>query len=255
MMERKIGAQLFTIREFTKTPDGVEESLQKIADIGYTFAQMSAFGPIEADRLKAIIDKTGVQITGSHNGYDKFVNHLDELIAEHKTIGCMMPGIGALPPEAQTSVEGVRGFVKEFNAIADKLAAEGMTFTYHNHAFEFIKLDGKYMMDYILEESNDNFKLMLDVYWLSIAAQNPAKFIRKYKDKIGGIHFKDLRIEGNTPKMAEVMEGNLDWEDIIAACEEANPRYIYVEQDDCGGRNPFEALKTSYENLKAKGFR
>lgn len=252
-MERKIGAQLFTIRDYTKTEQDIEDSLQKVADIGYKFAQMSAFGPISAAKLKEIIQKTGLAITGSHNSYDMFVNRLDELIDYHKTIGCMMPGIGAMPREAIGDVEVLRKFIRDFNDISDRLAAEGMTFTYHNHAFEFIKVGGKYLMDYILEESNDNFKLMVDVYWLAVAGIDPARFILKYKDKVGGVHFKDLKVVENAPTMAEVGEGNLDWDGIIEACEQANPRYIYVEQDICDG-SPFDALKVSYNNLRAKGF-
>ena len=37
----KIGAQMYTVREFCKTTEGLAESLKKIADIGYTTVQLS----------------------------------------------------------------------------------------------------------------------------------------------------------------------------------------------------------------------
>ena len=72
-----------------------------------------------------------------------------------------------------------------------------MTFTYHKHAFEFTKVDGKNIMDYILETANENFKLMVDVFWLSYAGINPVKFFRKYKDMVGSVHYKGLKIVDN----------------------------------------------------------
>ena len=41
------GAQLYTVREFTKTIEGVAESLRKVAEAGYTAIQISAFGPVD----------------------------------------------------------------------------------------------------------------------------------------------------------------------------------------------------------------
>lgn len=253
-MERKIGAQMYTIRDFIKTEADIESSMQKLADIGYTFAQKSAMGPIAPEKLKEIIDKTGVQIPGDHCSWDELVNDTDKLIHDHKIYGCDMPGIGGLPESARTSRDGILSFMKQANEVADRLAAEGMTFTYHNHAFEFVKVDGKNIMDYILETANDNFKLMVDVYWLAVAGINPVKFLRKYRDMVGGVHYKDLQVVNNAPLMTEIMEGNLDWDEIIAVCDEIAPRYIYVEQDTCPA-DPFDSLKKSYDNLKTKGYK
>lgn len=49
------------------------------------------------------------------------------------------------------------------------------------------------------------------------------------------------------------MEGNLDWDAIIAAGEEAGCEWTMVEQDICQ-TNLFGCLKTSYDNLVTKGF-
>ena len=71
------------------------------------------------------------------------------------------------------------------------------------------------------------------------------------------IHFKDLRINPEkdfTQEMAEVGEGNLDWDTIISACRKAETKWALVEQDTCPG-DPFESLKISYDYLMKKGFR
>ena len=68
------------------------------------------------------------------------------------------------------------------------------------------------------------------------------------------VHFKDLKMKtDNKYEMAEIGEGNLDWDAIIKACEEAGTKWALVEQDVCQ-RDPFESLKMSYDYLITKGF-
>lgn len=68
------------------------------------------------------------------------------------------------------------------------------------------------------------------------------------------VHFKDLKVNvDNSTEMAEVGEGNLDWDSIIGVCEEAGVKWALVEQDVCR-RDPFESMKMSYEYLTGKGF-
>ena len=82
------------------------------------------------------------------------------------------------------------------------------------------------------------------------------KFIKKLGNRAMAIHFKDLKInlEGNV-EIAEVGEGNLDWDEIIAVCDEAGAKWALVEQDKLWIDNdPFKALSVSYDFLREKGF-
>lgn len=53
--------------------------------------------------------------------------------------------------------------------------------------------------------------------------------------------------------MAVVGEGNINFDAVISAAEDAGTRYLLVEQDNCNGEDPFDCLKRSYENLRAMG--
>ena len=85
---------------------------------------------------------------------------------------------------------------------------------------------------------------------------NPVDMIYKLKGRIMAVHFKDFAIYTDgwqAPAMAEVGQGNLDWDAIIRACEETGVKWALVEQDICK-RNPFDSLKMSYDYLAKKGF-
>lgn len=83
---------------------------------------------------------------------------------------------------------------------------------------------------------------------------DPVSFLKKLGHRAMAVHFKDLKVNvDNTTEMAEVGEGNLDWDGIIAACEEAGTKWALVEQDVCRN-DPFASMKMSYEYLCGKGF-
>ena len=254
-MEKLIGAQLYTIRDYTKDEAALMESFKKLSEIGYTRAQVSAMNDMPAEAIKKASETYNIKITGDHYAFDPMVNNIKAAMERHKIFGCMNFGIGGLPVSARESKEGILDFMSKANKIADAMAAEGMMFTYHNHAFEFEKVDDKRIMDYILETANENFKLMLDVHWLSVAGINPVKFIKKYKDMIGGVHYKDLKVVGNAPAICEVGEGNLDWDEIVATCDEIGVKDIFVEQDTNWSPDPFTSLEMSYNFLKKYGYR
>jgi sugar phosphate isomerase/epimerase len=70
------------------------------------------------------------------------------------------------------------------------------------------------------------------------------------------VHLKDMTIlsEGWSAQqaMAEIGEGNLNWPEILRACQEAGVEWYAVEQDECQ-RDPFKSLSISYQNLRAMG--
>ena len=56
------------------------------------------------------------------------------------------------------------------------------------------------------------------------------------------------------PVYCEIGEGNLEWNKIIQACRDTKVRWYSIEQDEpFPGRDIFESVKISFNNLKAMG--
>ena len=253
-MDRQIGAQYYTLRDYIKTIEDFDETCRKVKEIGYKVIQISGT-PLEAGEMKKVIDKYSLKVVVTHRAYEDFLNHLDEIIDYNKTLGCELCGVGSMPEEYRKSSESVSNFIAGINHAAKELRKEGLLFGYHNHAFEFTKIDGKFIMDRLIEETDaENVKFIVDTYWLQVGGMHPANFIKKLGERAMAIHFKDLKANtDNTTEMSEIGEGNLDWDEIIEACDEAGAKWALVEQDVCQ-RNPFESMKMSYDYLKTKGF-
>lgn len=250
-MDKRIGAQYYTIRDFCKTIEDFDESCKKVAEIGYKTVQLSGIGNLEPDDIRKVLDKYSLEAICTHRPAQEFTDEFEKLVNYHKVTGCRYAGLGSMPG-FNAKRETIESFIKTYDPIAKKLKEHGLILTYHNHAFEFEKIDGKYVFD-ILADGVKDMEFILDAYWLSYAGVNPAKYIKKHKDRIACVHFKDIHVVENQVGMCEVLEGNIDWDDVIEACEYSNVKYAFVEQDTCNG-NPFDSLKISYDNLKAKGF-
>ncbi|MCI3923880.1 sugar phosphate isomerase/epimerase [Paenibacillus sp. TRM 82003] len=247
------GAQLYTIRDYVKTPEAIDEAFRKIREIGYTTIQASGLGPIPADELAAIAKAHDLKIVLTHTPYVRFTEDLDSVIRDHHRLGCGLAGIGGLPAPYRNG-DGYKAFAKKFSAIAEELGRNGLKFSYHNHHFEFQKYDGKLGLDILAEETNpETFLFTLDTYWVQAGGADSSAWIRKLKGRIEAIHLKDMTIIDEKQIMTEVMDGNLEWPDIFRACEEAGVRWYLVERD-AGPTEAFESLRISYENLKRAGF-
>ena len=165
-MDRKIGAQYYTLRDYAKTIEDFDDTCRKVSEMGYKIVQISGT-PLGAAEMKEVLDKYDLKVVVTHRNFNDFKNNLDEIIEYNKTLGCYLCGVGAMPGEARESVEGLDQFIKDANEISAKLKKEGLYFGYHNHHFEFAKLDGKLIMDRLINETNpDEFMFIVDTYWL-----------------------------------------------------------------------------------------
>ena len=50
----KIGAQLFTLRTYTQTPEDLDYTLSQVAQMGYETVQVSAIGPMPPETVRAL---------------------------------------------------------------------------------------------------------------------------------------------------------------------------------------------------------
>ena len=202
------------------------------------------------------------------------VSDFDKIVEDCKALNTDMLRIGMLPITCMGSREKAIDFVKRADEMAERLGEHGIDLYYHNHHVEFVKYDGQYLLDII----TDNTKKMgfeLDIHWIHRGGENPVEFIKKYANSIRLLHLKDYRIAevvmpdmskgfdmkafGNAffsqpVQFAEVGEGTLPIKACIEAGLAGGAEYFLVEQDDCYGRDPFDSLKISHDNLVKLGF-
>ena len=265
---------------------GPFETLRKISEIGYSAVEVSQI-PMTTENVAELArarDELGMDIAALSAPLrvapgmpgDSLTDDFDKIVADCRTLDTTMLRIGMLPFDAMGSLDKVLEFCDDTNAIARRLADEGISLYYHNHHIEFAKYDGKHLLDIIADRAPD-MGLEIDVHWVQRGGLDPVATIRKYRDRVAMVHLKDYRI-GSIPdeafaalasgehktfmaaftgvvQFAEVGEGNLDFRAIIEESIASDVKYLLVEQDDLYGRDVFDCLQTSYDNLVGLGYR
>ena len=250
-----LGAQLFTVRKQCESPEAWNESLKKIADIGYKYIQLTAKPEYDVDFMAEKCKEYGLQVVLTHMPADKILGEIDTVIENHRKLGCNIIGIGSIPGFRKGfSGERVDNFIKDFTPSIERIHEAGMQFSYHNHDMEFARLEDKSCtyLDYLCEQiPAEKMIITLDTYWAQAGGADPAAYIRKLKGRMPCVHFKDMAYHAESEKIriASIGEGNMNYDAIIEACLETGVEYGFVELDDCYGEDPFECLARSYKFL------
>lgn len=248
----EIGAQLYTVRDFCKTTEDLAETLKKIADIGYKNVQVSGTCEFDADWLNERLLENGLKCVLTHTPTDKLTSDPALVCKEHDKFNCDYIGLGYYTYENGDPKENFNTLVNTYRNVADVLNQNGKYFMYHNHDQEFIKIDGKTILEKLSEEfSAEKLGFIIDTFWVQASGADPAQWIEKFSGRVPCIHLKDFAYG---KKMSVVGEGNINFDRVFEKAEAAGTKYMLVEQDDCNGENPFDCLKRSYEYLKSRGF-
>ena len=249
----QVAAQLYTLRDHLKTPADIAASLKKVRSIGYEAVQASGLGPIAEAELTRILKGEGLVLCATHEPSNEIRSETEKVIERLQKLGC---NYTAYPYPAGVDFSkpaDVDLLIKELDAAGEKMARAGQVLTYHNHAHEFYKFQGKPLLDYIYDKSNPRYlQGEIDTYWVQAGGGNPVDWCKKLKGRLPLIHLKDYGVgPDGKPFFAEIGNGNLDFHSIIAAAEDSGCEWFIVEQDVCPG-DPFESLAISFQYVREK---
>ena len=244
----KLGAQFYSIRDNTTTPEDLYKTFKAIKEIGYEIAQMSAICDIDPELLRSYSEELDLPITCTHSPFERIVNDTNKLIEEHKIYGCPTIGLGSMPNEYRDG--GVYDFIDIIREPLRKIKAAGLDFAYHNHAFEFEKVDGKLVYDILIDELPD-LSFIVDTYWVKYAGYDYLEYIKRLgPSRIKNVHFKDMKTEPSGD-ICPCGEGVIDFKQVIELCDKLGIVNALVEQDNApDSGDSIGQMAISYNNIK-----
>lgn len=266
-----VAVQIYSVRDDAQAD--FRGTLQKIKEMGYDgveFAGLYGNAPLD---VKAMCEEIGLVPISAHIPYAQMVADPEGVLGQYATIGCKyvaVPSLGVeVRPGGPRFEEGLEN-IAMLGKVAKKL---GMTLLYHNHDFEFIKLDGKYGLDVMYETvPADLLQTELDMCWVNVGGEEPAAYLRKYSGRSPVLHLKDfygeksedmyelIGVESTAPKRPGNFEfrpvgyGLQDFPAILEAAKDAGVTWVVVEQDKPSmGLTPMESIAKSRAYLKSIG--
>lgn len=266
-MKFPIAAQLYSVRDDMSSD--FRGTLEKVKNMGYDGVEFADLFGKSAQEVKQMCAEIGIVPISAHIPFVDMVND-PSILETYKEIGCEFVVIPYLTEEYRPGAEKFQEVIDGAKMLGEKAKELGMKLCYHNHDFEFVKLDGEYALDILYKEVSDEIlQTEFDTCWVKVAGEDPAEYIRKYAGRCEIVHLKDFvgsscenmyaligideDEEKNTNGQFEfrpVGSGVQDFPEILKACEESGTRWVVVEQDAPAiGLTPLESIKKSIEYL------
>ena len=178
MKKFPVAIQLYSVRDAMK--EDFAGTIAKIKEMGYDGVEFAGLFEKTGEEVKAICEKVGITPISAHVPYKSMIEDLS-LIETYATIGCKYIAIPSLRNETFVGGELYEEVKEGIKKIAAKAKEFGITLLYHNHDFEFEKLDGEYKLDILYSDlSADVLQTQLDTCWVNIGGEVPADYIIKY---------------------------------------------------------------------------
>lgn len=256
----KVALQMYTCRDYMKTPEAFEETLKKVAEIGYKYVQISKPAFFSMDELANLLSKYTLRADSVFCPTGQIITNIKQIEKDARILNTDVLRTDSIPANLRTSKEGYQEFAKRMNLEGQALSKIGLRYIYHFHAFEFVSFGDIRGIDILLNETDPEFVMFQpDVFWLTSAGTEPSESLKMFKGRAFYVHVKDYAIkqlEGIIESVpfyfAPVGTGNLNWKGIIKTSKEIDIERFVVEQDQCDG-DVFEAIKISYDNLSKMG--
>lgn len=222
----QVALELYTVRDETKRD--FEGTLRRVAQIGYPGVEFAGYGNLSAQAMNSLLAETGLKVAGTHVGLDLLTGEqLDVSINYCRAISCPLMVLPSLP-QALRTLDGIRALGPQLNSIGQRCRAQGIDFGYHNHDFEFTRIEGHTLLEHLLEITDpDLVKIELDVYWAAYAGHDPLALLNRLGQRVALIHFKDMAPDRS---MTEVGKGILDIQGMTAFAQQHNI-WAVVEHD------------------------
>lgn len=258
----KISLQMYTLREYTKTLDGLKNTVERLGEIGFRTLQYSIPAHYDVREVKRIFDANGMVNDSVYCPCLQLEEKMRDILDQCELFETRYVRTNSIPDGLNATPAGYKMFAHYLNEAGVGLKREGKILLYHFHAFEFIRFGAERGIDILLRESDPELvQIIPDTHWIQSGGDSVVGFLERYRDRYDYVHCKDFgitrrgaeKVEYRPIVYAPVGEGNLPWGDILALCKNKGVVSYAIEQDDCYGRDPFDCVASSFNFLRGMG--
>ena len=207
-VKKDMCVQMYSARSIL-THENYADLLKQIAAMGYTAVETASYdgekGLIYGDTPEVFrqkVEAAGMKVLSAHvsrglsreeldsGDLSAALQWWDKCIDVHVRAGMkylVTPWMGL-----QSSLHDLQVYCDYLNEVGRRCKAAGLQYGYHNHAYEFEKVEGEVMYDYLLDHTDPELVFFqMDVYWAVIGKASPVDYFERYPGRFTVLHVKD----------------------------------------------------------------
>ena len=248
-LEMPIGVQTYIARD-TIGKD-FEGTLHKLAGMGFQTIEMCSppgYGKdwepltkLTAPQMRETIRAAGLNCESCHYPFVELQAHLDERIAYAKELGLTQMVVSGFWMKKDAAMDDWRKAADECNRLGERTRKAGLQLAFHNHHFEFEKIDGVLIYDELMSKLDPALvKMQFQVAVVNIGYK-AVTYFKKYPGRFISLHLADYSEEQK--KSVPVGQGIVDWKELFDEAKAAGVKNYFVEMGT-------DLLKPSSEYLR-----
>ena len=269
------GLQLYSVRDALAAD--FEGTLKAVHEMGYQGVEFAGICDKTAAEIKALCTKYALTPISAHVSLKEMME-IPDIFQTYAEIGCKYIVIPYLPEEIRPTANDYTGLITTVETVCKKAMDAGLIMLYHNHDFEFLRLnDGTYFLDKLYASVSPKLlQTELDTCWVNVAGEDPCEYVKKYSGRAPIVHLKDFFKKGkNIEGMYELIgikpaeaaapdeafgfrplgRGMQNVPALIEASKQAGAQLLIVEQDrPTPGKEPMDEIKASIDYLKTLNY-
>jgi sugar phosphate isomerase/epimerase len=231
-----LGFQSWTIKD--KLGSDFAGTLKMMADLGYKQIEMcspkgyekigfGAFTKMKTSDIRKTIEDAGMTCPSCHFGAAEFNDeNIDDRIQFAKDMGMtqMICSTFWLPKTA--TINDYLVAADKLNKAGEKIKKAGLQAGFHNHDFEFVKIDGQLIYDALLGRFDPDLVKLQFQTQVIVHGYKASDYFNKYPGRFISAHLSDWTID---KKEVPVGQGVIDWKEFFAAAKTGGVKNIFVE--------------------------
>ena len=253
-----VGLQLRTLGDLL--PNHVSEVMSKVAQAGFKevepfdYSKKNGFWGKDAKAFNELLNANGLKARSGHFDFDNFfkTGNTDELYSAIDAANIVGMEYIVVPHmhDSLKTVADFKAIVGKLNTAATILKKEGMTLGYHNHNYEWDRVDGTTFYDTILNETDPTaVKMEMDLYYVVRAGQDPVSIMKAHPGRFFAFHIKDMD-KTNPLLNTEIGKGSIDFKRIMDNAALGGVKHFYVEQENFTNIDPYVSITQSCAYVK-----
>lgn len=254
-----VGLQLWSMRD--QLPNNVSTVIGKVAKAGYKevetygYSKKDGFWGLDAKAFSDLLKSNGLSTPSGHFEFDSFfgtgkTDELESYIDAAHITGMETIIVPHLDGNFIKTVDDFKHIADKLNTAAEICKKAGLKFGYHNHNFEWKKVDGTTFYDTILSQTDPKIvKMEMDLYWVVRTGQDPVEIIKAHPGRFFAFHIKDMD-KANHELNTEIGKGTIDFKRIMSYAKLAGVKHFIVEQENYTNIDPYVSITESCEYVK-----
>ena len=231
-----LGFQSWTIKD--KLSSDFPGTLKLMADQGYKLIEMcspkgyeqigfGAFTKMKTSDIRKTIEDAGMTCPSCHFGFSEFNDeNLDDRIQFAKELGLTQMILSTFWLPKTATINDYLAAADKLNKAGEKIKKAGLQAGFHNHDFEFVKLDGQLIYDALLSRFDPELVKLQFQTQVIVHGYKAADYFNKFPGRFISAHLSDWTAD---KKEVPVGQGVIDWKEFFAAAKTGGVKNIFVE--------------------------